>query len=376
MIEPTTGPESPRKAQAVGARPFTPRALVASVLVAAIAGGAVATGVTLGILRLQARTNPQTVDLGNGVTISEDSATASVAEKASPAVASVVTREATLTHGSGFVVTSDGFVVTNVAVIANSQALTVVLGSDHRRHDARLVDADCQTGLAVLKVDQVSNLPTLSFGDSSSLRLGQNVVVLGGSLNDRSAARGIVSGLHSSLLVNDLRGGGGESQLSNAISTDAAIDSGTSGGPLLNVGGQVVGLTVSAVREAQPIGLALPATDLQPEVEQIVQAGQLVVPTMDVQARDVAVDEAAVRGVAAGARITSVTPGGLAERAGLRAGDVITQIDDQKLDDAHPLAPVLRGRFKPDQRVTVSYARGGSTGQVQLTLRGEHPTCP
>jgi S1-C subfamily serine protease len=376
VIEPTTGPESPRKAQAAGARPFTPRALVASVLVAAIVGGAVATGVTLGVLRLQARTNPQTVDLGNGVTISEDSATASVAEKAAPAVVSIVTRESTLAHGSGFVVTSDGYLVTNVAVIANSQALTVVLGSDHSRHDARLVDADCQTGLAVLKVDQVSNLPTLSFGDSSSLRLGQNVVVLGGSLNDRSAARGIVSGVHGSLVVNDLRGGGGESQLSNAISTDATIDSGTSGGPLLNVGGQVVGLSVSAVRQAQPLGVALPASDLQPEVEQIVQTGQLVVPTLDVQARDVGVAEAAVRGSAAGARITAVTAGGLADRAGLKAGDVITQIDDQKLDDAHPLTPVLRDRFKPDQRVTVSYARGGSVSQVQLTLRGEHPTCP
>ena len=345
-------------------------------LVAAIVGGAVATGVTLGILRLQARTNPQSVDLGNGVTISEDSATTSVAQKAAPAVVSIVTRESTLTHGSGFVVTSDGYLVTNVGVIANSQGLTVVLGSDHRRHDARLVDADCQTGLAVLKVDQVSNLPTLPFGDSSSLRLGQNVVVLGGSLNDRSATRGIVSGLHGTLVVNDVRGGGGESQFGNVVTTDAGIDGGTSGGPLLNVGGQVVGLTMSAVRQAQPVGFALAASDLQPEVEQIVQTGQLVVPSLDAQARDVGVDEAAARNVTTGARITSVDAGGPADRAGLKAGDVITQIDDQKLDDAHPLAPLLRSRFKPDQRVTVSYARGGSTGQVQLTLRGAHPTCP
>jgi putative serine protease PepD len=110
-------------------------------------------------------------------------------------------------------------------------------------------------------------------------------------------------------------------------------------------------------------------------VEQIIQSGQLVVGSLGAQTVTVGADEATVRGTAAGARVTSVTPGGPAEKAALRPGDVIVQLDDQRLDDAHPLPQVLRSRFKPNQKVTVTYARAGSTSQVQLTLRGEHPSC-
>lgn len=355
-----------------------PSALVASVVIAAIVSGAVATGVTLGLLRLQARTNPQQVDLASGVTISEDSATSTVAQKAAPAVVSIVTRDSDLTHGSGFLVTSDGYIVTNVAAVANAQSpLGVLLSTDNHRHDARVVDYDCQTGLAVLKVDQVSNLPTLAFGDSSSLRLGQNVIVLGGMLDEQhGVSRGIVSGLNRSVMINDPRGGGDEAQLSNVIQTDASIEPGNSGGPLLNVGGQVIGVTMAAISRGQPVAFAVASGDVQPQVEQIVQSGQLVVPSLGARTVDVTAAVAAMRGAVAGAHVTSVDPGSPADRAGLKAGDVITQLDDQRLDDAHPLAQVLRTRFKPDQRATVTYTRGGSAGQVQLALGGEHPTCP
>lgn len=354
---------------------MTPAALVASVLVAAIVGGAVAAGVTAAMLRLQSRTNPQKVDLSSGVTIREDDATMDVAQKAAPAVVSVVTDEASLSHGSGFLVTSDGYIVTNVGVVANAQALTVLISSDARRHDARLVDYDCATGVAVLKVDQVSNLPTLAFDSTSGLRPGQTVIVVGGTLNDRrGVSRGVISALHGMVTISTTYGSGSQAQLSDVIQTDAPIDAAVSGAPLLNVGGHVVGLTM-AEPGGRADGFALPAGNLQPEVEQIVQTGRLVVPSLGVQSTDVGVTTAAVRGGPAGARIAAVAAGGPAERAGLRVGDVVTQLDDQRLDDAHPLAQVLRARFKPDQRVTVGYSRGGSDGQVQLTLVGDHPAC-
>jgi len=349
--------------------------LVASVLVAALVGGAVAAGVTLVVMRQQARTNPQGVSLGSNVTIKEEDATTTVARNAQPAVVSIVTDAASLTHGSGFLVTTDGYIVTNVGVVANAQTLAVLLSTDTKRHDARLVDYDCTTGVAVLKVDQVSNQPTLALDTSADLTTGQTVVVVPGAMaGGHGVSRGVIGSLHDSLPVT-VSWGPGQAQMSNVIRTDAQVDAGASGAPVLNVGGQVVGITMTATSRGQPTHFALPASDLQPEIEQIVQGGALVVPSVGAQTTDVGVEAAAIEGGAAGARIVTADAGGPAAGAGLASGDVITQVDDQRLDDAHPLAQVLRTQFKADQRVTVTYTRGASSGQVQLTLEGVHPAC-
>jgi putative serine protease PepD len=373
VIEPA-GPESPH--QPAPRRRAIPAALVASVLIAAIVGGAVGAGVTLGLLRFQGRSAQAPVILGGALGSNEDTTAATVAQRALPSVVSIVTRDTGGAQGSGYLVSGDGFIVTNVAVVANAQALAVLINGDGHRHDARVVDFDCQTGVAVLKVDQVTNLPALAFGDSTGLRLGQNVVALGGSTGDhRSVTKGVVSALHGTASLNEPPATG-PSQLSDVIQTDAVIDSSMSGGPLVSMGGQVVGVTVAGGSQSQPVALALPSSNLQPEVEQIEQTGQLVVSSLGVQVADVTAADATLRGGSAGARVTDVVAGGPAERAGLKPGDVIVQLDDQRLDDAHPLAQVLRSRFKPDQKVTVTYVRSGSTSQLQMTLRGEHPPCP
>jgi len=356
-------------------RTVSPAALLASVLVAALVGGAVAAGVTLVVVRQQSRTNPQGVSLGSNVTIKEEDATTTVARNAQPAVVSIVTDATNLTHGSGFLVTTDGYIVTNVGVVANAQMLAVLLANDSRRHDARLVDYDCTTGVAVLKVDQVSNLPTLSLDTSTGLTMGQTVVVVPGGLGSgHGVTRGVIGSLHDIVPVT-VSWGPGEAQMSNVIRTDAQVDAGASGAPMLNVGGQVIGVSMTATSQGQPTNFALPASDLQPEIEQIVQGGGLIVPSVGAQTSEVGAEAAAIRGGAAGARIVATDSGGPAAGAGLVSGDVITQVDDQRLDDAHPLAQVLRTQFKADQRVTVTYSRGGSSAQVQLTLQGVHPAC-
>jgi putative serine protease PepD len=350
------------------------RVLLASVVAAAIVGAAVAGGVTLAVLHNQSRTNPQTLNLGSRVTISEDTATADVARKAGPAVVSVVSGSTPPARGSGFLATSDGYVVTNVGVVAGAGDLGVVLGPGDARHDARVVDYDCETGLAVLKVGQVSNLPTLAFGDSSNLKLGQTVVAAGGDLSDHlGVTRGVVSGLHRAVTVNSPPLGG-PVQLTDVIDTDAPIEPTSAGGPLLNVDGQVIGVTM-ARGGAEEGGVALASTDLQPEVEQIVQHGQLVVPSLGARSAIVTAREAAITGEVAGGRLDAPAPGGPADRAGLKQGDVVKQLDDVTIDDAHPLSLVLRSRFQPDQKVTVSYDRAGTAGQVQVTLDGERPAC-
>jgi len=375
VIEPE-GPESPQRPRATGVGWITPGAFIASLLVAAIAGGAVAAGVTLGILHLQSRSSPPPVLVG-GASVSDTSATAGVAQKAAPAVVSVITDDRSLSHGSGFLVTGDGYVVTTVGVVANSHTLEVLASTAGglQRYEARLVDYDCQTGLAVLKVDHVSNLAALTLGDSTSLGLGQSVVVVGGPLTaGGTVSRGVVSALERTVMVGD--GHGGTLQIGDVFQTDAPLQPDAVGAPVVDLGGQVVGIVVSAEGAPAPGAYAFGASDVQQEVQQIVQTGQLAVPTLGASTVEVTADQVALHGGVLGARLTAVAAGGPAAAAGLQVGDVIVQIDAQRLDDAHPLPQLLRTRFQPGQRVTITYQRNGAVSQVQLTLAGAHPACP
>src|SRR5207237_7448218 len=169
-----------------------------------------------------------------------------VAQKAEPAVVAIVSSDTATPRGSGFLVTSDGYIVTNLVVAANAKGLSALIPGDSRRHDARLVDYDCQTGIAVLKVDNVSSLPTLAFGDPTTLKVGENAVAVGGV---DGVTRGVISALHQVVAVPDPVGSGASIQLADVIYTDTAVAPTDAGGPLLNVGGQVVGGLVGANRE-------------------------------------------------------------------------------------------------------------------------------
>jgi len=217
---------------APGARRWRPLLLVVAViLLAALVSG----GVSLGVLQLQSRTNPQSVDLRSRVTITEDSAIVQAAAKAKPAVVSVVTQtQPSVTAGSGYLATSDGYIVTNVQVIAHSSTLVVLLQNDPKAHKARLVDYDCQTGVAVLKIDQVSGLPTLVFADPNALAEGQVVVAVGGPVDGGAVTPGYVSSLHRATTVSD-PGSSRSVEISDTIQTNALIGAATAGGPLLNV---------------------------------------------------------------------------------------------------------------------------------------------
>jgi putative serine protease PepD len=343
--------------------------VVASVLVTAL----VAAGVTLGIMQLQSRTNPQQVNLRSGVTISEESAVIQVAARAKPAVVSVVTQEQPRQgRGSGYLVTSDGYIVTAVNVIAGAGTMTVLLTGDSKLHEARLVDYDCQTGVAVLKIDQVNGLPTLAAADPNALVAGQVVVAVGGPLDGGAVTPGYVSALHRPMTVLD-PGGVRSVEISDTIQTSSVLAAGTAGGPLLNVGGQVVGVVMPS--QATTGGYALSVADIQDDLQQILSTGQVVVSSMGVTSTDLSEPAAALAKLPEGSQLVTVDKAGPAAAAGLQPGDVITQVDDVKLDAAHPLRLLLRSRFRPNQRVAVTYTRTGASTQVQLTLAGQHPAC-
>ncbi|HEV2218510.1 MAG TPA: trypsin-like peptidase domain-containing protein [Candidatus Dormibacteraeota bacterium] len=351
----------------IRARPVL--AAVGVILLAAV----VASGVTLTILRQQARTNPQSVDIRSGVTITEDSAIVQAATRARPAVVSIVTaQQPDVSAGSGYLVTSDGYIVTSVGVLAGATSMTVLVPSDARLHEARLIDYDCATGVAVVKIDNVSSLPTLAFGDPSAVVAGQVFVAVAGPLQGGAVTRGIVSALHRPASMANPSAPDRTVLLSDTLQTDAVIDAGTGGGPVLNVGGQVIGVAMPGA--AGEDGYALNAADIQDDVQQILQTGQVMVPSLGMSTVDIG-EIGALKQLPEGAQIDTITDGGPAAIAGLAIGDVITQLDEVKVDSAHPLSLLLRSQFHVNQRVTVTYTRAGSSSQVQLTLVGQHPTC-
>jgi S1-C subfamily serine protease len=342
-------------------------AVAAGLLVVAL----VAAGVTLAVLSYQSRTNPQQIDL-RGVTISEDSAIVKAAAKAMPAVVSVVTQQPpAVGRGSGYLATSDGYIITNVDVISGASSMTVLIPGDAKPRDARLVDYDCQTGVAVLKVDNVRGLPTLNFADPNVLVQGQVVVALSGPFDGSAITPAHISAIHR--VVTTVDPTGRVTQYSDTIQTSATIDRGTAGGPLLNVGGQVIGIAMQSLLASGGYGLSV--ADIQDDVQQILSTGQVTVSSIGAATTDLTPEVAALSGLPQGAQVVTVTKGSPAAAAGLQTSDVITQIDDVKLAAAHPLSLLLRSRFHPNQRVTVTYWRGGTSTQAELTLTGTHPHC-
>ena len=162
-------------------------------------------------------------------------------------------------------------------------------------------------------------------------------------------------------------------EISDTIQTDVIIDPGTAGGPLLNVGGQVVGVSMAAQASSQ--GFGLNTADIQDDVQQILTSGQLVVASLGATSTVLSLQAALLVGSPEGGRLAVVDKTGPAATAGLQPGDVVTQLDDVAVDAAHPLPMLLRSRFHPNQRVNVTYTRGTASTQVQLTLVGAHPTC-
>jgi putative serine protease PepD len=349
-------------------RPFV--AIAAGLILTA----AVAAGVTLTVLHFQQRTNPQEVNLRGGETLTQDSAIVQAAAKARPAVVSVVTQhQPTIVRGSGYLATTDGYIVTSIDTVAGASGMTVIVPGDSKAHDARLVDYDCQTGVAVVKIDQVSGLPTLAFADPTALAPGQVIVAVGGPVDGGAVTPGYVSAIHRVTDARDPVNSGHTITFSDTILTSVAIDDGTSGGPLLNVQSQVVGIAMRST--AALAGFGLNVADIQDDVQQILSSGKVMVASLGATTADVTAEAAIINGLPQGAQLVIVEKGGPADVAGLQVGDVITQVDDVHIDAAHPLSLLLRSTFHPNQRVTVTYSRGGSSTQAQMTLTSEHPTC-
>jgi putative serine protease PepD len=265
-------------------------------------------------------------------------------------------------EGSGFVIDTSGHIVTNQHVVAGATSIKVRF-QDGRTAKATLVGSDASTDIAVIKVDvPASELHPLTFGDSSALQVGQEVAAIGSPFGlPETLTSGIVSALDRTITAPN------NFSISGAIQTDAAINHGNSGGPLLNMSGEVIGVNAQIDSDSggnDGVGFAIASNAVKSVADQLI-AGQ----TVQHAYLGVTIGDASS---GAGAQIGSVKSGTPADKAGLQAGDVITSMDGTAVGNADELTARISAH-KPGDEVTLNVTRNGKTLTVSVTL-GTRPS--
>jgi 2-alkenal reductase len=301
-------------------------------------------------------------------------------QKASPAVVTVVgtvpgqttyfgtTADQTVS-GSGLFISDKGYILTNNHVVEGMTSATIIL-SDGSQEKATIVGTDPYSDIAVLKTD--GKVPAVaSLGNSDDLKSGETVIAIGSPLGDfkNTVTEGVVSATGRSIDT------GNGYQIEGLIQTDAAINQGNSGGPLVDLAGDVIGINTLIVRSSQTgtvaegLGFSIPINTAQAMAEQIIQNGFVAHPYLGISYQPISPDIAAAYNLPSqwGAYITKVAANSPAGTANLQEGDIITGIDGTALDESHTYLNTLFN-YKPGDQVTLDLIRNNQTMQVKITL--------
>ena len=271
--------------------------------------------------------------------------------------------------GTGFFITDQGYILTNNHVVEGASEVTIIL-SDGTQHKATIVGTDLYSDIAVLKTD--GNIPAVAqLGNSDVLKPGESVIAIGSPLGNfkNTVTVGVVSATGRAIDT------GNGYQIEDLIQTDAAINHGNSGGPLVNLVGEVIGINTLVVRNtgsgdvAEGLGFAIPVNTAQAVAQQIIEKGYFARPYMGISFQPINPEIAANYNLPAqwGVYVTSIADNSPASRAGLQAGDIITKIGDVALDETHSYVNTLFA-FKPGDQLTLDIVRGQEKVQVQITL--------
>ncbi|OIP80434.1 MAG: hypothetical protein AUK20_01340 [Parcubacteria group bacterium CG2_30_45_37] len=404
--------------------------LIASVLVSSVFGAAM--GFWAGSLangRLKNLWGVISGGQGKVITVTEESAVISAVDKVAPAVVSIIvtkdlpkieqyysnpfgseffreffgqdfndlfgqqavpqyrqngTEKTEIGGGTGFIVSADGYIITNRHVVLDQAAEYTVLMNDEAKYPAKVLARDALNDLAVLKIEK-DNLPTVELGDSANLKVGQSVIAIGNALGEfrNTVSTGVISGLARSVTAGGA--GIGNEQLINVIQTDASINPGNSGGPLLNIAGQVIGINTAMAQGAQNIGFAIPINEVKSTIESVQKNGRIVRPWLGVRyviinkaiadANKLSVDYGAI--IVRGQNRTdlAVIPGSPADKAGLVENDIILEINPsggsgqagQKITEENLLANLVV-KFKPGDEITLRVMHQGKEKIVKVKL--------
>lgn len=276
--------------------------------------------------------------------------------------------------GTGFVVRSDGLIVTNKHVVLDADASYTVITSDGIKYQAEVLARDPFQDLALVKV-QVQGLPTMALGNSDGLEIGQTVVAIGNALGQfsNSVSKGIVSGLSRSITAGF---GMSSERLEKVIQTDAAINPGNSGGPLLNLRGEVIGINAAIVSGAQNVGFAIPINRAKKAIRDVELNNRIIYPYLGVSYVIVNEELKTARGLAVdyGALVTksnaseqAVRSGSPAAKSGIKESDIILEVDGRKISDNYTLAEAIQSRDVGD-KIVLKIKRGDANLNIEAVL--------
>ncbi|MDO4527113.1 MAG: trypsin-like peptidase domain-containing protein [Candidatus Saccharibacteria bacterium] len=361
-----------------------------AIILASLALVGAGVSVTFSVLSYQKASTPLTflnsgAD-GNSANFTEGSI-ADVVSKLSPSVVSIVTSVKGTSYfgqsytseaaGTGIIVSSDGYILTNKHVIEGSSSISVVLSDGTTCKDVEVAAVDSLNDVAFLKIKDASGLNAAKLGDSKTIQVGQQVVAIGNALGEyqNSVTAGVISGTGRTLTATDSTGSMVE-KLTDMIQTDAAINSGNSGGPLINAAGEVIGINTATSSSAENMGFAIPIAAVKGMLGQLTEKGEASRAYLGVYAVEITPDAAKNYNLpvtagsylyASGGNYSAIVKDSPAAKAGLKEKDIVTAVNGVKIGTAGSLSTLL-GEYKPGDTVQLTVIRDGKEIAVNVTL--------
>lgn len=361
---------------------------IVSLLVLSTIMGGIGAYITLNFVDLPLRSSEGTTDSVtrniDKFVLEESSAITDTVDKVGPAVVSIISTRNVLDFfgntveqsggGTGFIITSDGLILTNKHVVSEEADYTVIT-QDGDNYPGTILALDPILDLAVVKIE-ATGLPAVDLGDSTDLKIGQWVVAIGNALAEfqNTVTVGVVSAKDRQIVA----GGGFEpaERLEGLIQTDAAINPGNSGGPLVNLKGQVVGINTAVASDAQNIGFSIPINSAKVVIESVQKYGRIVRPMLGVRYVPITKELAELENlpVQRGALIASsssnepaIIAGSPAATVGLKDGDILIKINGEEITERNSLAQLLQ-QYQVNDEISVTYLRDGVETTVNVTL--------
>ena len=314
--------------------------------------------------------------------LEESSAIIDSAKKVTPSVVSITTTSSAVNFfgqtveqeaaGTGFIITNDGLILTNKHVAQSGSKLTVVTSAG-KTYDAKVAALDPTNDLAILKIE-ATGLPVVDLGDSNDLQVGQWVVAVGNALGQlqNTVTVGVISARERQLTAG---AGSEQEQLNNLLQTDAAINSGNSGGPLVNLAGQVIGINTAVASNAQSIGFAIPVNQAKSAIDSYKANGKIIAPFLGVRYIMITQDIAQNNNlpVTSGALViaaqgeTAVISASPADKAGIKANDIITEINGDKVGQNNTLGSLI-SQYHPNDEIEIKYLRDNKERTAKIKL--------
>lgn len=326
---------------------------------------------------------------GNQIVSKQEQDVAAVADKVAPSVVSILTTSQARGSsqfiaqeqegaGTGIIISKDGYVLTNNHVVEGATTVTVVGADGTTYENVKIIGRDPLNDVAFLKISNVSDLVAAQLGDSKSVRIGQNVVAIGNALGQyqNTVTSGIISGTGRSVVAStDGTSDGDAESLSDLIQTDAAINSGNSGGPLVNMTGQVIGINTAIASDANSVGFVIPISSTKGVIEGVLGSGKVSRAYLGVRFLSVTADVAKIYNLSvkqgayvyADSNQAAVVSGGPADKAGVKDKDIITKVNGVEIGAKGSVATLI-GEYKPGDTVELTIVRDGKTSTVKVNL--------